>query len=50
MEKHANGSIGLYLCCGGKEEDARFPVQVDYQLMARRRGRDDAVCCSIVYR
>ena len=43
----ATDRIGLYLCCG---EDGRFPVSVDYQLMCRRRGNDDGVCSSVVFR
>lgn len=43
----AHDRIGLYICCG---EEGRFPVSIDYQLMCRKRGTDDAVCSSVVFR
>jgi hypothetical protein len=47
VEKVGDGRIGLYLCCG---EDGKFPVDVDYQLMVRKRNDDLGVCASVVFR
>lgn len=52
--------IGLYLCCGGDGDpppvgstvpiSRRWPIAVDYQLMVRKRGSDEGVCASDVFR
>lgn len=51
IEKPLDGRIGLYLCCGEDElGKTPLPVDVDYQLMVRKRNDDLGVCASVVFR
>lgn len=63
VEKGSSGRVGLYVCCaedkvlstGVHAVDARtpplsktrWPIGVDYQFMARKRGTDDSCCSSV---
>ena len=39
--------IGLYVCIS---EDGKFPISVDYQLMVKKRGSDEGIAQSVVFR